>query len=585
MLKRKHASAFGVVILFVVMAMCIGRLPFGELRAWLGLHGNEGQKMTINDEVNAFIASQNARRGVSLPLGGSVSLDYSAQTGSVPAGGNAVVGIDGIAAGAAPISLAAGFNVVVFGGDHATQAAPAGSSDSYVLSASASGITVLDNNTSQTQALSGVDYLVFDGGATNADGSFKSMEIVAGGDFAKVALMYDAAFMRQPDLPGLEYNAIPVLQGKLSLVQIAQDLINSNEFKALYPSLQAPADQGGVNDQAFVQQLYGQILHRAATASDMSFYDEAMAGTLPGDSHQYSRAEVMQFFAISPENVKNSTWLIDTDNGVYTDPGYGVASGQSSTAVIAAGLQSGVINTALIDPSEITYGGNSLTGVAIGAQGISTTQAVTVELSSVVQAAYGLGPNTVIDSAPGGGSGITLSGGATANLNGSGNVVTIGVQGFDATAPVTINGFNSSDTLRIGGEPNGIITTTQTMATVILAPSAASPVVGANLDFTNNFYVINVGSVGGGSAAEVAAAANKVYVPADVSNELVVFMGETTSGNLALDYWHSYPVNGVAAGADANANHQVDVAEFDKYDNPIIITGVTASVITTHTFH
>jgi hypothetical protein len=137
------------------------------------------------------------------------------------------------------------------------------------------------------------------------------------------------------------------------------------------------------------------------------------------------------------------------------------------------------------------------------------------------------------------------------------------------------------------------------MTTVILTPTTASPVNGAALNFSDNFYVVNVGNVGTGTPAEVAAAANKVYTVADFTGnynttdtagnhgtgENIVFMGETSTGNLVMEYWATHAGNLPGTGADANSNHLVDASEFYDYDNPLVLVGVTASVINTHTFH
>ena len=104
---------------------------------------------TITADIDAFVSAQNAYRGGKLAGGGTESLDYDALTGTVPAGGNSVTGIAGIAAGAAAITLPAGQNgnAVIIDGGISTAASTSGV-DSYSLSVDTSGaVTLTDNNT------------------------------------------------------------------------------------------------------------------------------------------------------------------------------------------------------------------------------------------------------------------------------------------------------------------------------------------------------------------------------------------------------------------------------------------------------
>jgi len=93
---------------------------------------------------------------------------------------------------------------------------------------------------------------------------------------------------------------------------------------------------------------------------------------------------------------------------------------------------------------------------------------------------------------------------------------------------------------------------------------------GASLSFSaTSAIVINVGSIGSGTAASVAAAANKAYVVTDASFEHVTFMGQDSSGN--TEFWFFGSTAGVQNGiipgssltntADTNLNHQVDANE------------------------
>ncbi len=231
----------------------------------------------IANDINNFVTQQNQTRGGPIAGGGTVPLDYNALTGPVPSGGNTVTGISGIAAGAASISLPSSQigNAVIIDGAVSTTASTSGA-DSYSFIVNATGaITITDNNTGNSEAITGTSYLVFDGGATTSSGAYQQSYIVASGVNAQIAEMFNSALGREPDFPGLEYYAIPTANGTLSLHQDAVYFLASPEFAKLYPALTAPADNGGPNDQKFISELYGNILHRTPSATEVQYYGDS----------------------------------------------------------------------------------------------------------------------------------------------------------------------------------------------------------------------------------------------------------------------------------------------------------------------
>ncbi|MBV8047782.1 MAG: hypothetical protein JO171_11545, partial [Paludibacterium sp.] len=178
------------------------------------------------------------------------------------------------------------------------------------------------------------------------------------------------------------------------------------------------------------------------------------------------------------------------------------------------------------------------------------------------------------------------------NLHSTGNVIyqeSYGVQPFSVTPVITATGFGAGDSLinpTIGDPSYGRASGTY----ILLTPTAASPIQGASLSHfgfgttISNEYIVNVGTVGSGTAAEVAAAANKVYVPSDAAGEQIVFFGQITSGansgGTAIFDW--VDVTGAPSSADSNGNHQVDANEFA---GGVILVGVSASSISTATFY
>jgi Ca2+-binding RTX toxin-like protein len=100
--------------------------------------------------------------------------------------------------------------------------------------------------------------------------------------------LYQAAFARVPDLPGLGYqmNALDI---GLSVTDVAGNFIASPEFQATY---------GTLNNVQFVSQLYHNVLHRDPDAGGLAFHVANLDAGLP-------RSYVLVGFSESPENKAN----------------------------------------------------------------------------------------------------------------------------------------------------------------------------------------------------------------------------------------------------------------------------------------
>lgn len=79
---------------------------------------------------------------------------------------------------------------------------------------------------------------------------------------------------------------------------------------------------------------------------------------------------------------------------------------------------------------------------------------------------------------------------------------------------------------------------------------------GTSLNFSSNINVIRLGSVGGGSAAETAAALNKVYSLAGQTGEALEILGQTSAGDTVI-----YDFGTKFGSPDSNGNHLVDASE------------------------
>ena len=552
---------------------------------------------TIASEVAAFVTFQNTNRGQ-----GGVAVDYNALTGTVPTGDNTVTGVAGISS-SGTLALGSGYNAVIFDGTNSVQAAATGSPDNYAVSVGTNGTeTIVDENTGNTLAITGDAYLVFNGGAQNSDGSYQSLKIVGSGNFANIALMYDAAFERQPDLPGLEFYAQPAAAGTLSLHQAAVYFLNSPEFVKDYPALSAAPDNGGPNDQAFINELYGNILRRTPTASEVNFYVEALQGTLSGETAPADRALLLTYFAVSSENQKNSTWLINTDNGAYADAGYGVpGSVAASTELnVSAG---GTVNASLIDVSTINgyiaVNGGSANGGLTANPGlhviVSGESNITIYLSSVfTNVSLGAQGDTIYTPQSGGSNiayGVIGSTGigSTVYLSGTSNVLEnpdpngYGIPGTPAHAvpsPVIVYGMNSTDVLSFdrqsggtGGPTSVEILPTPAAGTLYQGSSFANPAFGTSNTaptghyFNNTTLAINVGTVADNTAATMAKAAAAVYQPTTNltglnSNgyEFVLFFGQGPNNDTVIYKWFADSTHSVTAATMVGGLDLIGVA-------------------------
>ena len=111
------------------------------------------------------------------------------------------------------------------------------------------------------------------------------------GNAGQAYRLYQAAFARTPDTPGLKYQT-NALDTALNLWQVAGNFIASPEFQSLYGS---PAT---VSDARFVTLLYNNVLGRAPEQAGYDYHMTNLAGGL-------TRAQLLTQFSESPENQRN----------------------------------------------------------------------------------------------------------------------------------------------------------------------------------------------------------------------------------------------------------------------------------------
>jgi hypothetical protein len=155
-----------------------------------------------------------------------------------------------------------------------------GRHDQYVISQTSDGQTYIRDRVLSrdgTRTLLNIQTVAFSDGTGVIDPS---------GNAEDVTRLYQAAFNRTPDLPGLTFNTGLVDANTVPLPAMADSFAGSPEFISR---------SGFLDDPGFVQQLYANVLHRLPDAGGQQNWVNALA-------HGYNRGAVLRGFADSTEN-------------------------------------------------------------------------------------------------------------------------------------------------------------------------------------------------------------------------------------------------------------------------------------------
>ena len=199
------------------------------------------------------------------------------------------------------------YNDIFYGGDGIDTAVMPGKRANFSVVAG----TVWDNINS-TNSLPG--YTISDGTkAVNtlqlnqveriqfSDGTL-ALDIAPGQNGGEVYRLYQAAFARTPDMPGVKYHLNDMESNGLPLWQIASNFLASPEFATKY----------GANptDTQYINALYKNVLNRTPGASEVSWYQNQF------NTKAMDHQAALIGFSESPENVAlvgsaiaNGIWL------------------------------------------------------------------------------------------------------------------------------------------------------------------------------------------------------------------------------------------------------------------------------------
>ncbi|MFN4011896.1 MAG: FG-GAP-like repeat-containing protein [Pannonibacter sp.] len=127
------------------------------------------------------------------------------------------------------------------------------------------------------------------------------LDVAAGEIAGQTYRLYQAAFARIPDTPGLAHN-INLIDGGLTLKDMSNAFISSAEFKQKYGE--------NPSDTSYINALYNNVLGRDADAAGLAGWQQRLA------DRSWDRADVLIGFSESAENqtlvgtaIGNGIWL------------------------------------------------------------------------------------------------------------------------------------------------------------------------------------------------------------------------------------------------------------------------------------
>lgn len=553
-----------------------------------------------------FVTSQNAIRTTA---GAGVNMTFTAeptgydQSGTVPTLTAAAIGWQAGATSLATNASDSGkalYNALVLDGTH--------SASNFQFSVDATGVVSITDESAgaatsgQNMNVSGLSYILFNDGTLNV-GGYNTPFIIATHNQAEVARFYQSTFGRTPDLPGYEAWTQVVDSGTMSIHQTAIAFVSSAEFASRYGAVDT------LTDTQFVTDMYTNVLGRAPDSSGLAAWisylgtvEASKGGTTAGNLD--ARAIILEAFATSNEEVAHSSsWLIDRSIGGHADAG----SPLPASTVISQGDQNHYIDfnnttppTGTVNASDAilnnfgmpTYGSQISTN-STGTGVYSALDDTTYILSKNINSASIVGTNNIVY-------GSSYDGGEI-DVNGSGNTIVIGsgkttivanpLSPGSTESPISIQGFKvGKDILQDTLTDNGSKAVVSVDPATILDASNGAHFSGTSYSFNvahanasaAPIYVLKLGDVGGGTAAEVATAINKVYSLADTTAEHFTIIGQVTSNSSVASAGdtivYAYgKLSGAYQLADTNHNGVIDAGELSLEAK---LVGVSTSNLT-----
>ena len=116
-----------------------------------------------------------------------------------------------------------------------------------------------------------------------------ALDVDAGETAGQAYRLYQAAFARTPDMPGVAYHMNDMEANGLVLWNIANNFLNSPEFKTQYGT--------NPSDDEYINALYSNVLSRDASTAEVDWYKNQF------DTGAMDKQAALIGFSESPENV------------------------------------------------------------------------------------------------------------------------------------------------------------------------------------------------------------------------------------------------------------------------------------------
>jgi hypothetical protein len=297
----------GLATIYIGSFTYSGTTVFGTLETITQFNGTAETDLVTAINVNAdtaetYIQNNQLQNLFQLIASGSTANTFHANTGS-----DVLFGYSGndtfyLTSGGDTIDGGSGHSIVVY----------PGSQTQYVLTANGSGsFTVADtvSNRNGTGTFTNINYVEFSA----------STVVVAPQNLANVALLYEAALGRQPDILGLDgweniFKALPAsvqTMGPYGLSDVSGNYNGSLSIAAGFTSsAEFLAKYGSLTNQQFVTELYANVLDRAPDAAGLNgWLTQLSAGT--------TREHVLVGFADSVEAATHATLGFTGQSGYH----------------------------------------------------------------------------------------------------------------------------------------------------------------------------------------------------------------------------------------------------------------------------
>jgi hypothetical protein len=142
-----------------------------------------------------------------------------------------------------------------------------------------------------------------------------------------MALLYQAAFGRAPDVGGLDF----FVKAGEPVAQVAKDFLNSSEWLATHAA--------GATDSAFIDQLYHQVLDRGADAGGQAYWlAQLNSGLSRGDMLlQLARSDEHQLLLSASGPLQVASTTLTTESGWIAGSGDDHFDGGAGSDIIVGG--------------------------------------------------------------------------------------------------------------------------------------------------------------------------------------------------------------------------------------------------------